>query len=238
MANEQPHLHVRFFSGTKENPIKTAEAGRPIFDDIEMVRIRVAGDRHNELVAPAHIKCRYDRELMREVTYAERFPDQYDAFRRDAEQVGSGTPLSQLPFLTPARREELKRVKVHTAEALASLDGRALSSLGMDGRKLKDQAQSYLDDAAASAGGTELAAENEALRKRLEALEAQIAAPATDVGKESPAVTTKGEFADFTRQDLREYIKEQTGASPKGNPSDATLLQMAEEIASEVSVAA
>src|SRR5690606_35928286 len=103
-------------------------AGRPIFKDMEVVEVRFAGDRNYAPVFPAHSMWkRVDGE---EITYARRWPDAYERFKAGQAQVAHGTPLSELPFLTEARRAELRALKVYTAEALASIDGKNLSNLG------------------------------------------------------------------------------------------------------------
>ncbi|MCU0905633.1 MAG: hypothetical protein MUE83_17460, partial [Tabrizicola sp.] len=47
-------LGVEFFMKPVENKAKSKEAGRPIFEDREMVRIAFPGDSKREHVAPAH----------------------------------------------------------------------------------------------------------------------------------------------------------------------------------------
>jgi hypothetical protein len=80
------HLHVTFFSEAVENPKRSAAEGKVCFDDVEFVRIKFVGDTKNELVAPAHSKSVFDSEQRRYLTYAERFPQHYEAFKR-AEEV-------------------------------------------------------------------------------------------------------------------------------------------------------
>ena len=57
------------------------------------------------------------------VTYAERFARQYQQFKAQAAQTKSGTPLEYAPFLTEARRAELRALNIYTVEALAAIDG-------------------------------------------------------------------------------------------------------------------
>ena len=63
----------------------------------------------------------------------------------------AGTPLSELTFLSQGKRLELKALNIHTAEALASLDGGPLKMLGIGGREMKNQAAAYLAKAAGNA---------------------------------------------------------------------------------------
>ena len=188
-------------------------AGRPIFTDMEIVEVRIAGDRNYAPQFPAHqMWMRIDGE---EVTYAERWPDAYARFAAGKEQVATGTPLSELPFLSEAKRAELRGLKVYTAEALASLDGKNLKALGDMGREMKNQATAYLETAGNSAGSVALAAEVEALRAELAAMRGDAPAAVSD--------------DDAVKEALKAEYAELSGARPRGNPSVATLREMLAE---------
>lgn len=153
---------------TMPNEAASKAAGRPIFQDMEIVEIRFPGDRQKVFVAGAHEAEPNATRLKGEtVTYAMLYNEQYRRFKAMETQDVSGTPLSELPFLTEGKRRELKALNVHTAEALASLDGTPLRQLGMGGREMKTQAEAYLRAAAGSADVTAMAAENAALRQQL-----------------------------------------------------------------------
>lgn len=214
-------LVVPFFKSVAVKDVAASlEAGRPIFKDREEVEIRIAGDRNFAPVFPAHSMWkRIDGE---EITYAQRWPEAYERFKAGQEQVAEGTPLSELPFLTEAKRAELRALKVYTAEALASLDGKNLSNLGADGRALKNQAAAYIEKAAGGARDVALAAENEALRAELEALRN---GGSGDAGDPPPPASDEEE-----REGLKARIQELTGSRPRGNPSVSTLRDMLGEL--------
>jgi hypothetical protein len=228
------HLHIEFKNVAVENKAKTREAGRPIYDQQEQVHIRFVGDTKKELVAPAHEKCARDPGTGQWISYAQLYHKHYEAFKSGQEVAGEGTPIEELHFIDAAKRAELKALHVHTAEALAGLEGVNLTRLGMYGRELKEKAKAYIDKAKDSALETRLAAENAQLKARLEALEAQIgrAAPAeqpapTEPEPEAPAGNV---FESWDDSALRAFIKERSGAAPKGNPSHATLVRQAQEL--------
>src|SRR5262249_21372308 len=141
----------------------------PIFKDMECVEIRMAANKQTVAVFPAHDTWKWDviDGINQPITYAMRFPEQYKRFKANEAQAMSGTPLEELPFITQAKRSELKALSIHTAEALASLEGNPLKQLGMGGRELKNQAQAYLDRSTDSAAVTRLAAEVEQLKAAL-----------------------------------------------------------------------
>lgn len=209
-------LVVPFFKNMAiELPAETKKAGRPIFKDMEVVEVRIAGDRNYSPVFPAH--SMWKRVNGDEITYAQRWPEAYERFAAGREQVAHGTPLSELPFLSEAKRQELRALKVYTAEALASLDGKNLSNLGAGGREMKNQAEAYLAKAAGASRDVALAAEVEALRAELAALRADGAAPAPE-----PAPVDD----DAEKEAIKAEIAELSGARPRGNPSLTTLREM------------
>lgn len=211
---------------TTKNEAKTREAGRPIYDDVEVVEVRFAGDRNKVSVFPALSICGEVQDEggdTRKITYAERWADQYRRFKAKQQQVAEGTPVDELPFLTQAKRAELKALSIYTAEALAALDGQPLKNLGQGGRDLKNQAQAYLDNAAGSANVTRMAAELEELRRTVAELRAD----------KSPgdAAPSDSQFASWTSDQIKDWIEEKISERPKGNPSHATLVKRADEIA-------
>jgi hypothetical protein len=202
-------LVVPFFKTVAEpDPAASEKAGRPIFRNVEMVEVRIAGERNYQPNFPAHSTWRTENGVP--ITYAMRWPDEYNRFAASKEQVADGTPLSELPFLTEAKRAELRSLKVYTAEALASLDGKNLAAIGAQGREMKNQATAYLENASGSANATAMAAE-------LEALRAEVAAMRQEPQPE-PETPDKAK--------LKDDIEALTGARPRGNPSVETLKEM------------
>ncbi|MBN9552180.1 MAG: hypothetical protein J0H31_25800, partial [Alphaproteobacteria bacterium] len=141
------------------------------------VEVKFAGDKLRVHVAPAHEH--YKRRTLPNgdsewITYAQEFQPIYERFKQGLIEQGTGTPLSELPFLTESKRAELKALNIKSAESLAALDGGPLKMLGMGGRDLKNQAQAYLDKANGSADVTRLAADNDALRALIADLQKQV----------------------------------------------------------------
>lgn len=218
----------RFFIHTVQDAKASKEAGRPIFKDIECVEIKMAANKQTTGVFPAHEFWMWgDIDGVRQkITYAMRFADQYKRFKASEAQVMTGTPLDELPFLTQAKRSELKALSIYTAEALATLDGLPLKQLGMGGRTLKEQAQAYLAKATDSAVVTRMAAEIESLKAAL------LNVQAGQQGKPAPSGATP--FDDMDEESLKEWLKDATGSRPRGNPSLETLRRMANETNEEL----
>lgn len=228
------HLHVEFFMDAVENKAQSAKEGRPIFKDVEMIRIRIAGDPKTMLVAPAHDGSSVrDPNTNQRLTYAQLHAEPYKAFKDGVEYIGSGTPLSELPFITKAKAEELKRLNVHTAEALAGLDGQNLQKLGMHARPLKEQAEAYLAKAAGSADVTKLAGENAELKEQMEVLKAQM--EVLQGGKPAPEPDRpESPFANWADEDIINWITDNGGSKPHHKSNHDTIVAKADELNAEI----
>lgn len=161
-----------FYSDVVKNEAKSAEAGRPIFDDVDLVKIITPGSR-DTFVGDATPE------------YQARFPRQWARYKAGKDQnSASGTPLNQLPWLTPGQIAEFNALQVHTVEHLAGMSD-ALAHKFMGFHAMRDRAQAYLEAAKSAApfqqmekklqdANDQLAEQkriNEAMAERLAALE-------------------------------------------------------------------
>ena len=164
------NLLVQFFNQPIPNDVKSATEGRPIFDDTEMIRIMIPGDKDNIVTRPVHDMDR------------KRFARAYQHWKSTGEEATDGTPLEQWPVVTRAQVEELKFFNVRTVEQLANVsDEHASKFMGIN--MLKNRARDFLDAASGTAIGTELRAQLEhkdaqiaSMQETLEALTARVEA--------------------------------------------------------------
>jgi len=209
-----------------KNEARSREAGRPVFDDLEVCELRYAGSK-NTGVFPAMEQSHWDVDdetgEQRVFTYAERFPKQYQQFKSRQQQTKAGTPLDYLPFLTEAKRAELRALNIYTAEALTVVDGPELKNLGPGGRELKNQAIAFLESGSDLARINKLEAELLEMRAINQVLEDN----AKLMPKPAPAPAT--EFDDMSDDQLRAHIRSLSGVDPKGNVPRKTLIRMAQE---------
>jgi hypothetical protein len=221
-------LVALFKHAAVKNEAKSNAAGRPIFDDVEMCEIRAPGSKDVKvfpamaLSAAGWLIDPYTGE-QKQITYAERFARQYRQFKEHAAQTKTGTPLSQVPFLTEARKSELRALNLYTAEQLAAIDGQELKNLGPGGRELKNKAAEYIEDAVKNVPNIQMQAELEALRARNEMLEQD---NATLTQRRSVA---EAQLDEMTDAELHDYIKTHTGVAPVGASPHKTLVRMALE---------
>jgi hypothetical protein len=222
--NPDDNLVVVFKHQEFQNEGKSLAEGRPIFDDLEVCVVHAPGSR-DVRVYPATMFSRWEDDMFtgrqRQVSYAERFAQQYRQFKANAAQTKSGTPLDHAPFLTAARRAELRAQNVYTVEMLADIEGAELKNLGQGGREMKNQAMEFIAESKVGAPNVQMAAEMEALKARNAILEEDLAAKKNG---------DEGEFADMTRSQLRDYIATNTGQEPIGGQLDRkTLIRLAKD---------
>ena len=204
---------IEFYADAKHDAFASEQEGRPIFVDIEMIRIRYPADRQRTLVRPAHAEVEKVRGKV--VTYAMKHNEEYKRFKAGLAPVVNGLPLTEVPFLTEAQRRMLRALDVYTAEQLAALEGNSLKNIGMGGRELKDKAKAYLDNAAGTADVVRQAAEIARLSAEVERL--RTLSP--------PPVEDEGEYAGVETSALKDMIEERSGHRPRGNPSRKTLIE-------------
>ena len=179
MTDQKDTARPRFFMDAVPNEAASKKQGRPIFDESEMVEVRIPGDKLFVFVSPV------------EDHHKERWPEQYAAFKRGEERAASGTPIEHwaAPTMTRSRVAELKAANILSVEELSAVPDNVLPKLGMGARELREQARSYLATAKDSAAGAAQAAENAALKAQMAALQAQMADLLTN--KTAPAAPAK-----------------------------------------------
>ncbi|MCA1859310.1 hypothetical protein LE191_04195 [Janthinobacterium sp. HSC-3S05] len=149
-------LHIAFFLEAVESSMKTQEQGHPVFDDCEMVEIRIPGD---------------DKTILKSIVtreYKERFPDEYAAFKANKEVAETGTPLEHWAALTPSQIAQFKTQNIRTVEGLANVaDGNAQF---MGAHDIRNKAKAFLKAAADTAIVEKQEVEMAELRAQIAAL--------------------------------------------------------------------
>jgi len=144
------NLLVKFFNKAMRSEDKSREEGRPIFDEVEYVDIRVAGSKNGHICRPARLDDK------------SRFPDHYNAFKNRMEMPVEGTPLTEWAVITRSQAEELAFFNVKTVEQLASMsDGQSGKFMGMN--SLRQKAKDWVKEAKDNAPSIKMAEE---LRER------------------------------------------------------------------------
>jgi hypothetical protein len=152
-AEADRKLFVVFYKDVVKNEVKSTEAGRPIFDEVDLVKIITPGSR-DSFVGDATEQ------------YQHRFPQQWARYKAGKSQEMSGTPLNQLPWLGVGQIAEFNGVGCHTVEQLVGMPD-SISQKFMGHHAIKQRAQQYL--VASKAEAPTLKMESE-LKKRDETI--------------------------------------------------------------------
>jgi hypothetical protein len=236
-VNPDDSIVAIFKEHAVKNPEKSLAAGRPIYDDEELVELHYPGSK-NWSAHPATSFSHWDTDPQSgeqiKVTFAERFSRQYQQFKAHAVQTKSGTPLTYAPFLTEARRAELRAQNVYTVEALAAIDGQELKNLGPGGREMKNSAMEYIENTQRGAISAQVQEELEVLRAKNQLMEEDLAA----LKNKAVGAIPTDEFDGMDRPQLRDYITANTGQEPIGALNTKTLRRMARDCQPEKASAA
>ena len=172
-------LIAQFYTGVVFMSFKSEEAGRPIYEDVDFIKIFIPGDKNNIIDRPCH---EGDKQ---------RFPQQWAHYKnqKDGDQKEIGTPITEWPKLSLSQKEELKALKFFTVESVANASDQALSKIGMIGGMspyaFRDAAIRFLkvatDDAAVSKIESESKKEIDELKSQIEELKRLVS------GKKEPA---------------------------------------------------
>lgn len=162
----------RFYRNAQQNNFKSEQAGHPVFDDIEMVEILIPGDKNS--IVSERVKDEHRN----------RWPKEYEAFKRGLEPVEDGAPLAEWPPLTPAQVANFASINIRTVEQLAGVNDNNLQALGMGGRQIREKARNWLEQAKGGEPLARVEAENEQLRQDLETVKAQLADVVSRLPKE------------------------------------------------------
>lgn len=246
-AAADPMIHTQaianFYNSAVQDDVASQKAGRPIFVDEERIRIVWAGNTKSEFHAPATDRC--DRPLVNpedKSRYYVKWKDHpdfkpaYEAFKAGQAYAASGTPITELPFLSEANRMELKAINVLTAEQLVGMDIAKANKFGIG--RWREQAKSFLDRAAGAAVDAAHAAEKQAMQDQLDEMRAQIAALANGSGASAKVATkptaaaSASPFGSWEDQDIRAWMKDADPEAPVPGPrtSHVKLCELADEI--------
>lgn len=143
-------LYIEFSRKPRLHPAKSREAGRAVYEEVDYIAIHVPGDKASVIERPI---TEQDKQ---------RFGDRYNKWKAGQAEAVTGTPLSALPGMTPAKVEEYKYFKIVTVDQLAEANDN-LGQKFMSFQQDKQRAKAFMDVAANNAPIEKM---NEELQKR------------------------------------------------------------------------
>lgn len=153
---------VIFFKKATHNPARSLETGHPFYDEKVYVRIHPPGERLNII----------EREAKGDD--ARRWPNQWNQFSQNREQVPEGTPIGLLYPDKPSIEATLRASGVFTVEQCADLSGHAIDNVGMGAQAWVNSAKKYLEYANKGVNAAKFRAEMEEKDRELKVLRSQI----------------------------------------------------------------
>ena len=168
---------VTFYRNAIQNGFKSKQAGHPVFEDVDYVRIVSPGGL-NVIETPVRSdhKARYPRLWAN-----------YQA-AMDGKAAQIGTPVTEWPLITRAQAETLKGMQIHTVEQIAACSDLQAQGFQMIAPDLRGRAQSYLRAAHSAASAEADAAEKKRFEDEKAAMQAKIDAQAAQLGALQEAV--------------------------------------------------
>jgi hypothetical protein len=140
----EPGVHGVFFKNPVLQGYQSEQQGRPVYMDQDWIRITIAGQ---------------DKDIVERKARAEdkeRFSEEWKKYEAGQSQAKMGTPLEMWPRMTPSWVANLKALNIYSVEDLATVSDLGVQKIGMDGYKLRTEAQQYLNSASQTAAVMEL----------------------------------------------------------------------------------
>jgi hypothetical protein len=142
-----------FYKRAVHNAVKSAHEGRPIYEDLDYVRIQQPGETTQVVDRPAQ---NGDKQ---------RWPAQWQAYAAGKDQVAEGTPLGLLFPRHPSAVAMLQALGIMTVEHLANASATAIAAIGMHGQDYANYAQKYIHGATSGAAFHQMQMENEQMKR-------------------------------------------------------------------------
>ncbi len=153
---------VEFVRDAVQNNFKSAQEGRPIYDEKDFVRIMTPGDTKTTVYREATDKDK------------QRFPKAWANYERGLEEVTEGTPLDQWNQISKSQTMELAHVNVRTVEQLVSVSDANIQRMGPGYMQLRDRAKQFLKSSGDDAAQAKAERENAELREKIALMQEQI----------------------------------------------------------------
>jgi len=168
-------LYVQFYNHPKLNQVESDKANRPIYEDLEYIRIMVPGDKSSVVERPMRVGANPKMDN-------HRFAQEYAAFKQGNADKLFGTPLDEWNGISRSQAKELEYFNVKTVEQLADMaDSAAQKFAGI--MPIRAKAKAYIDDANDGAPLAAVHLELAAQKEKSDAQEQQIQALIEELGE-------------------------------------------------------
>lgn len=153
---------ARFFAHQVKDTAKSEALGRPAYRTVDCVSIVIPGDNGN--IVERRVKP----------SDKERWPKQWEAYRKQQDYVPDGTLLDNWPRLSRGQVEDLKYNNIFTVEQLSDVPDNLLDRLGMGARRMREHAKAYIEAASTGVPSARLVEENDRMKSQVQLLTSQL----------------------------------------------------------------
>ena len=161
-----------------EGGSNTIDPCRPVFSEVAVQSGEVDGRKTYKMVERVQVYMPGNglNSPVFNVTdeHRERWPKEYEAFKKGVEPDLNGTPLEEWAILNKAMVMELKAMHIRTIEDVATLPDTAVQRIGRGGYALRDRALAFLDQAKEQELVTRLTAQDEQHKDEIAVLRRQV----------------------------------------------------------------
>ena len=175
-------LAIKFYKHTEKDEMATISEGRPMFREVDYIKIMVPGDSLSEIDRPV---------LESDKT---RFPTPWANYlnRINLDGKFEGTPLSEWPLISRSQAEQLRALRFYTVEAIASASDQQIMNIGMAAGMspytFRDKAKHFIDSAKTSADFDKRQEELDQLRAENDRIKAETDAKMAELRAENEAM--------------------------------------------------
>lgn len=198
-------LAVKFYKYLQEDVVQTLAEGRPMFREVDYIKIVVPGDSLVEI----------DRAV--EQMDKDRFPIQWAKYLNRVNEEGhyEGTPIAEWALVSRSQAEQLRALKFYTVESVAKAGDQHIQNIGMiagmSPYSFREKAQQFIDSAKTAADYSQreeeldhLKAENARIKEETDAKMAEMRAEfdlkmsslLAAVGEKKPRAKKKAETVE------------------------------------------
>ena len=198
-------LAIKFYKHLQEDVVQTLAEGRPMFKEIDYIKIVVPGDSLSEIDRPVD-----DNDK-------NRFPIQWAKYLNRINEEGhyEGTPIAEWNLVSRSQAEQLRALKFHTVESIAQAGDNHIQNIGMiagmSPYAFRDKAKLFLESAKTAADfgkreeeidqlraeNAKLVAETDAKMKAMqEDFDAKLSSLLAAVGEKKPRAKKKAETVE------------------------------------------
>lgn len=211
--------HERNMIFIRQEIIQAERKGITVFDTAIFIRVEVPGDKMSTMDYKAKVIYSEDAPHIHGKSWKNeqiwpRFGKYIDEWEANHGAVAvSGTPIETWAAISASQAALLKHNGIHVVESLPNLTDAQIPALGMNGRKLIEQAKDWLAARADSAHTMKLSEEKRVLEERLRGLEERL-----DEQSEFMAALNATLTPDQIEQAKGEVVKRRGPGRPRKEP--------------------